>query len=170
MHVSPLAKPATRSDKAENVPIASRMFRPDACVGTRMLDFQSALNPTCGVGTRSRPSVGNRHRGERTPGPLCYHAGVEKLIYRDGLPAYKIFPMREDHLAEIEAIEKKSFPYPWSRGIFEAEVRNVSGFSHPFVLAANDGRVAGYLCTWNISNEYYVNNIAVAPELRGRGL
>jgi ribosomal-protein-alanine N-acetyltransferase len=95
---------------------------------------------------------------------------MEKLIYRDGLPAYKIFPMREDHLAEVEAIERSSFPYPWSRGIFEAEARNVSGFSHPFVLAANDGRVAGYLCTWNISNELYVNNIAVAPELRGRGL
>ena len=111
-----------------------------------------------------------KNRGERAPRPLCYHAGVEKLIYRDGLPVYKILPMREDHLAEVEAIERKSFPYPWSRGVFEAEARNVSGISHPFVLTTNDGRVAGYLCTWSVSNELYVNNIAVAPELRGRGL
>ncbi|UCF80412.1 MAG: ribosomal protein S18-alanine N-acetyltransferase [Acidobacteriota bacterium] len=95
---------------------------------------------------------------------------MEKLIYLDGLPAYKVLPMREDHLAEVEAIERKSFPHPWSRGIFEAEARNVSGVSRPFVLAASDGRVAGYLCTWNVSNELHVNNIAVAPELRGRGL
>ena len=107
---------------------------------------------------------------ERAGRLTCYHAGMEKLVYRDGLPVYKIIPMREDHLAEVEAIERKSFPYPWSRGIFEAEARNVSGISHPFVLTENDGRVAGYLCTWSVSNEFYVNNIAVAPELRGRGL
>lgn len=96
---------------------------------------------------------------------------MEKTLYRDGLPRWRIVSMSRAHLAAVLDIERRSFPNPWSAGVFEAEVKNVSGVSHPFVLTdAGSGEVAGYLCLWLVRGELHVNNVSVAPEWRGAGL
>jgi [ribosomal protein S18]-alanine N-acetyltransferase len=95
---------------------------------------------------------------------------VEKTIFRGGLPLYRVERMTLAHVSAVLDVERRSFPKPWSRGIFEAEVRNASGVSHPFVLVSTENEVAGYLCLWRVADELHVNNVSVAPERRGQGL
>lgn len=77
--------------------------------------------------------------------------------------------MRED-LEEILAIEKISFPAPWSRVLFEQEFQ----FPHAHLLAAAEAevpeRIRGYLCFWLVADEVHILNLAVHPQWRCRGV
>lgn len=67
------------------------------------------------------------------------------------------------------AIERACFSHPWERRLFEAEVV----FPQALCLAALTlpGRlVAGYLILWLVVDEAQIQNIAVHPGLRGRGV
>lgn len=66
-------------------------------------------------------------------------------------------------------IERRSFPTPWSRELFEEEIGR--GFSHSIVaLADPGGEVLGYAVCWTVAEESHLLNIAVRPENRGRGI
>jgi ribosomal-protein-alanine N-acetyltransferase len=73
-------------------------------------------------------------------------------------------------LDDVLAIEKISFPAPWSRVSFEQEFQ----FPHAHLLAAADreapDRVCGYLCFWLVADETHVLNLAVHPQWRCRGV
>lgn len=73
-----------------------------------------------------------------------------------------------DHFAqEILAIEKVSFPSPWTMDAFREEVRR----SFSFLWVALDGEeLVGYLCFWSLAGELHLMNIAVHPQRRGEGL
>lgn len=77
--------------------------------------------------------------------------------------------LRKD-LEEVLAIEKISFPAPWSRFLFEQEFL----FPHAHLLTACDradsGRVWGYLCFWLVAEETHILNLAVHPQWRRRGV
>ncbi|MBP1719339.1 MAG: ribosomal-protein-alanine acetyltransferase, partial [Deltaproteobacteria bacterium] len=77
--------------------------------------------------------------------------------------------LRKD-LEDVLAIEKISFPAPWSRFLFEQEFL----FPHAHLLAAGDlalpGRVWGYLCFWLVAEETHILNLAVHPQWRCRGV
>ncbi|MBX5465755.1 MAG: ribosomal protein S18-alanine N-acetyltransferase [Clostridia bacterium] len=75
--------------------------------------------------------------------------------------------MRLEDLPEVLAIERVSFPTPWSRQSFINELTD-NGYAH-YVVALRDGRVVGYSGMWLILDEAHITNIAVHPELRGRG-
>lgn len=94
----------------------------------------------------------------------------ETTVFVGGLPLYTIAPMESHHVNSVLAIEEASFPIPWSRPIFEAEIRNVSRVSHPFVLMEQSGSVAGFLCLWKVVDEMHINNIAISPNHRKKGL
>ena len=68
---------------------------------------------------------------------------------------------------DILAIERSSFPSPWSLTSFKEEV--MSPISHLWVLLA-DRMVAGYICFWMFAGEIHLMNIAVHGERRKRGL
>ena len=74
-----------------------------------------------------------------------------------------------DDLPEVVAIERASFPNPWTGPLFlqELQVR----FSR-ILVATNDpdGPIAGYVCRWVVADEVHVLNVAVHPDARGRGL
>ena len=73
-------------------------------------------------------------------------------------------------LADVDAvheIETASFPTPWSRDSFEKEVTE-NRCARYLVLKA-DGVCAAYAGMWLVLDEGHVTNIAVRPDLRGRG-
>jgi len=75
----------------------------------------------------------------------------------------------EDDLAGVMEIDRLSFATPWSRQMYDAELGN-PGVSFLAVLRTADCRVAGYCSYWIVLDEVLINNVAVRPEYRGRGL
>lgn len=71
-------------------------------------------------------------------------------------------------LPEVVAIERASFPNPWTGPLFLQELQ--VGFSRTVVARDADGAIAGYLCRWLVADEIHVLNVAVAPSVRGQGL
>ena len=74
-----------------------------------------------------------------------------------------------DDLPEVVAIERASFPNPWTGPLFlqEMQVR----FSRILLATSGpEGAIAGYVCRWVVADEVHVLNVAVHPNARGRGL
>lgn len=73
---------------------------------------------------------------------------------------------RED-LPQVLAIERESFPLPFSENLFHMEL----GLNIAHMLVAVEGEtVCGYVDFWHVDNEMHVINIAVDQKLRGRGI
>jgi ribosomal-protein-alanine N-acetyltransferase len=75
-------------------------------------------------------------------------------------------PMRPQDLDEVMAIELASYPFPWSRGIFEDCLR--CGY-HAWV-AERAGCIGGYGLLSIGAGEAHVLNLCVAPQARRLGL
>lgn len=85
-------------------------------------------------------------------------------------PVITLRRMREDDLPAVMAIETVSFSNPWSEETFLGEIQN-RPLSHSLVvLYGPEERVVGYLIYWQIREDVQVNNIAVHPDFRGRGI
>ena len=70
-------------------------------------------------------------------------------------------------LNAIEAIEKRSYPTPWSRSMFAGEIAKPTSIC----LGAFDGEtLAGYLIISRYVDAWHVMNVAVAPDYRRRGI
>jgi [ribosomal protein S18]-alanine N-acetyltransferase len=71
-------------------------------------------------------------------------------------------------LEAIERIEKASYPAPWSRAMFAAELAKPSSIS----LGAVDDhdRLVGYLVLSRFVDAWHVMNLAVEPSWRRRGV
>ena len=71
------------------------------------------------------------------------------------------------HLNEIEEIERRSYPTPWSRSMFASELAKPSSIC----LGAFEGdRLSGYLIISRYVDAWHVMNIAVDPTDRRRGI
>lgn len=78
--------------------------------------------------------------------------------------------MRPADLPQVLSIERQSFSNPWPATTFLGEIQNI-GLSHPMVAAARpDGGIVGYVLYWLVGDEMQVNNMAVHPDWRRRGL
>jgi ribosomal-protein-alanine N-acetyltransferase len=85
-------------------------------------------------------------------------------------PQISLRRMREGDLPAVMAIETVSFSNPWSEETFRGEIQN-RPISHPFVIVDGPSAcVVGYLIYWQIQQDVQVNNIAVHPDFRGRGV
>lgn len=71
-------------------------------------------------------------------------------------------------LPSVIAIERRSFPTPWSLAMFVLELSKPSGIC----LAAEDenGLLAGYLICARYDEVWHLMNVAVATEHRRRGV
>jgi len=79
-------------------------------------------------------------------------------------------PMAVEDLPEVLAVERVSFPNPWPESTFRGELQN-RGLSTPLVAVEEaTGRIIGYLIYWKIMDEVQVNNVAVHPDCRRRGV
>lgn len=93
------------------------------------------------------------HAGEQAPGDL---KGV------------RLARMQDADLDQVLAIERASFPSPWRREHFVHELRH-----NPFAVTRvlrQSGKVLGYVCLWRLHGELKINNIAIHPSCRRRGL
>lgn len=72
-------------------------------------------------------------------------------------------------LADVDgvlAIERLSFPTPWSRQSFVQEMtENI--YAH-YIVARSGSTVVGYAGMWVVLDEAHVTNVAVHPEWRGK--
>jgi ribosomal-protein-alanine N-acetyltransferase len=76
-------------------------------------------------------------------------------------------PIKPADLDEIMAIERASFPFPWSPRFFLQEIQVPCARS---VLAQADGKIVGYVLFWLLPDEVDIHNIAVHSEYRRRGI
>ncbi len=74
-------------------------------------------------------------------------------------------------LKSVFAIEKESFPTPWSRWTFLAELNQSLGH---FLVAGPPSPLPwelwGYIVFWLVADEMHLLNLAVHPEKRRRGV
>jgi ribosomal-protein-alanine N-acetyltransferase len=78
--------------------------------------------------------------------------------------------MRDSDLPVVGEIEALSFSNPWSDATFRGEIQN-KGISFPMVIVRRaDERVAGYVIYWHVRDEVQINNVAVHPDFRRKGI
>src|SRR5712692_4474396 len=70
-------------------------------------------------------------------------------------------------LPDVLVIERASFSMPWSRGAFLYEIEQ-NQVARCWV-GREDGRVVGYICLWEVTDELHVTNVAVHPDARRHG-
>jgi [ribosomal protein S18]-alanine N-acetyltransferase len=70
-------------------------------------------------------------------------------------------------LPQVIAIERRSFPTPWSLAMFVLELSKPSGVC---LAAVENGAVVGYLVCSKYDRVWHLMNIAVDPAVRNRGL
>ena len=80
----------------------------------------------------------------------------------------EIKQMEFRHLDEVFEIEKFSFATPWTRESIENEIKNNE--RAVYIVALDNGKVAGYAGLWHVVNEGHITNIAVDWEYRKRGV
>jgi ribosomal-protein-alanine N-acetyltransferase len=75
----------------------------------------------------------------------------------------------ERDLDGILAVDAASFANPWTRDMFVWEARN-SDVARLLVYRSAAGEVIAYCAAWHVFDELHVNNVAVRPEWRRRGI
>src|SRR5213594_2547802 len=71
-------------------------------------------------------------------------------------------------LDAVDEIERASYPTPWSRAMFAAELQKPSSVS---IGAYHDsGELVGYAIVSRYVDAWHLMNIAVLPEFRRRGI
>lgn len=81
-------------------------------------------------------------------------------------PSIQVRGMRLDDLATVSALEKLSYEFPWSPGIFSDCVKA----GHSCWVLSVDESIAGYGILSTGAGEAHLLNLCIAPEYRGRGL
>lgn len=80
-----------------------------------------------------------------------------------------IMPMVESDLDPVLSIEAASFSTPWSRSMFENELKS-NPYSNLFVARERENEtLAGYVCFWVVFDELHLLNLSVHPDFRRRG-
>ena len=74
--------------------------------------------------------------------------------------------MSETDLAEIMAIEKRSYDFPWTEGIFKDCMR----VGYYCQVMGSSSEIAGYGVMTVGAGEAHIVNLCIKPELRQRGL
>jgi ribosomal-protein-alanine N-acetyltransferase len=81
------------------------------------------------------------------------HFEIRRLSYSD--------------LPQVIAIERRSFPTPWSLAMFVLELSKPSGVC---LAATRDGSLIGYLVCSRYDKVWHIMNVAIDPDERRRGV
>ena len=76
-------------------------------------------------------------------------------------------PMASADLDQVMAIERSSFPFPWSSRFFLEELRVECARS---LVVEIQGRIVGYVLFWLLPDEIDIHNVAVHCEFRRHGI
>jgi len=78
--------------------------------------------------------------------------------------------MKEEDLPSVCDIERLSFPSPWHESTFRGEIYNRQ-ISFPYVIVhKQENKVIGYVIYWRLDREVHINNIALHPDFRRKGI
>ncbi|HWB23306.1 MAG TPA: ribosomal protein S18-alanine N-acetyltransferase [Gaiellaceae bacterium] len=81
--------------------------------------------------------------------------------------AIEIRALRLSDLTEVEGIERRAYPTPWSRSMFASEL----GKPTSVCLGAFEGdQLVGYVVNSRYVDAWHVMNVAVDPDYQGRGI
>lgn len=69
----------------------------------------------------------------------------------------------------VLALEEASFNNPTTREWYEGELKRPE-VCFIYILRTVDAPVTGFCAFWLVAEQAHINNLAVQPELRGRGL
>ena len=75
--------------------------------------------------------------------------------------------MRQEHVAQVAALEKLCFRDPWSENSVASELNNPLSF---WLVALDGERVAGYVGSQTVMDESDMMNVAVHPDYRKQGI
>jgi len=78
-----------------------------------------------------------------------------------------IRPMLVGDLDQVAAIETASMPTPWSKELFEAELKRDQA---RYFVSEESGQVTGYLGYWEAPGEAHLITVAVHPNHRRKGI
>ena len=78
-----------------------------------------------------------------------------------------IVPMRQEHTAQIAALEAACFSDPWPESILQQELENPLSL---WLCAMDGDTIAGYVGSQTVLGEADMMNLAVAPAYRRRGI
>ena len=79
----------------------------------------------------------------------------------------ELIKLTEAHIPQMVELEKICFSMPWTADMIRSELNNPSCL----YLAAVDGdTLVGYIGVQTVLDEGYINNVAVRPEYRRRGI
>ncbi|MGE0446701.1 MAG: ribosomal protein S18-alanine N-acetyltransferase [Vicinamibacterales bacterium] len=83
---------------------------------------------------------------------------------------YTIEPLDgEADLDGVLDVEAESFTNPWTREMYAWELQN-RAVCHIYVVRLPECPVAGFCAFWLVFDEIHINNIAMRPAFRGRGI
>ncbi|MDA1183093.1 MAG: ribosomal protein S18-alanine N-acetyltransferase [Acidobacteria bacterium] len=86
------------------------------------------------------------------------------------MPDCRIEPLTgERDLDGVLEVEALSFNNPWTREMYTRELENRS-VCHILVARTTEWTVAGFCSFWIVTDEMHINNVALRPECRGRGI
>ena len=82
------------------------------------------------------------------------------------MPDVIIRQMETNDIDQVMEIEHASFGVPWTRDIFEQELRQ-NNYACYFVIEEGN-KIFGYCGLWVVIDEAQITNIALLPEYRGK--
>ena len=74
-----------------------------------------------------------------------------------------------DQIDVVMAIEHESFTNPWTREMHLAD-REHRSVAFCYLARGADGEVVGFCSFWRVVDELHINNLAVRPAVRRRGV
>lgn len=74
-------------------------------------------------------------------------------------------PMREEDLDAVMEVERRAYPFPWTRGIF----RDCLHAGYPGRVMEQAGLLVGYGMLSIAADEAHILNVCVDPSLQSRG-
>ena len=95
---------------------------------------------------------------------------LARLLDRAGAGEPIIEPMRRRHVGQILAIERGSYPKPWSSQVFQDELDHARDGYRYYIVARQGRTVLGYGGLMFAVDEAHVTNLAVHPEHRRKGV
>jgi len=78
---------------------------------------------------------------------------------------FSLRPMREEDIDAVMEVERRAYPFPWTRGIF----RDCLHAGYPGRVMEQGGSLIGYGMLSLASDEAHILNICVDPSLQSRG-
>ncbi len=92
------------------------------------------------------------------------HGAREQIRTRAAPPLVGIEPMRCSDLDVVGQIDRRSFPQPWQRSVYETELKNRAAF---YLVARIGQEIVGYGGAWVVAGEAHLTTLAVDPKHRG---